>query len=142
MNNPLKTIYTKVSYKMWFINFLDIDCDIKFIIKTLLHHLSLRRFIKPPLINTLCHHDMNTDYIDDQGIVFTPKNVFSRLPIESKIKQHIDKNDNKIIKIYYVYHVNHTYLCTLILNFNLSDCNPDHIKPDKIDKNMTTFYTY
>lgn len=78
MNKPLQLIYDNVSYKMWLVNNLSVDCDIIFTIKTLLQYYGLKRTIKPPTINQIRNHDFNTDYIDDQGIAFTPCDKISK----------------------------------------------------------------
>ena len=139
MNKPLQLIYKNVAYKMWFVNFMTIDCDIKFIIKTLLQYYYLRRVIQPPpmskinQIDTWCSH-----YIDDQGIVFNLHCVLNNFPGHYDIQTCIDYHNGKIIKITYVYHSYHVHICYLTVDFNISDCNPDYIKI----KDNDIIYTY
>lgn len=127
MNKPLQLIYDRISYKMWFVQFFNVDRDIKFTIKTLLQHYSLKRTIQPPTPDQIRQHDMWTDYIDDQGIVFVFYGLH-HLPEKAYVQTSISYDDANIISLQYIYSKDYVYLGKAIVNFNTSDCNPSYIK--------------
>lgn len=75
--------------------------------------------------------------------------------VNVNIKTWINYYNDEIISIqYHYYSIQHVYLCKLIVDFNMSDCNPAYIKVEplsqqneieelhKLDYRPRIIYTY
>ncbi len=121
----LENFYNNISYKLWIIQLLSVDCDIINILKILLAKFYFKRTIEPLSTEEIqSKYAMGNQYYfsNHEGICFTALSYYGPDLANCKINTNIYYGSNSIVSIYYEY-ITYSSRFRFYLDFYLSKCD-------------------